>query len=254
MLIYIGLDDTDILDADRGTGRLARDFAADLPAGCELRGVVRQQLPRLPGIPYTANNSSACVLVAVADPSAASRLTEAAAAHLATHFIDGSDPGLCVALEDTAAAPALVAFARVCCHRRVTQQDARAAAAAAHLSGHGGTCDGIIGAAAAVGLTLDGWSGRYIEWGDLRAHADTLTVGELEAAGIQVVAVDRDAVRPWVEDAVDTAGWLRPRLWAGGPVLAVRQAGEGRWRVAGGGKEGAGHRSDADGGRPDSAG
>ena len=242
MLIYIGFDDTDVLDADRGTGRLARDFAAALPAGCQLRGVVRQQLPRLPGIPYTANNRSACVLVEAADPSVGTTLAEAGAAHLAAHFIDGSDPGLCVAPEDTAAAPVLVAFARECCHRRVTQQEARAAADGVHLSGHGGTRDGIIGAAAAVGLTLDGWSGRYIEWGDLRAHADTVTVGELEAVGIRVVAVDRDAIPPWVDDAVETDGWLRPRHWAGGPVLAVRQAEEGRWHVAGGGKDRGMHR------------
>ncbi|MFH1566725.1 MAG: hypothetical protein ABIL09_01910 [Gemmatimonadota bacterium] len=235
MLIYIGIDDTDTIDADRGTGRLARGLAAALPEGCRARGVVRQQLPRLPGIPFTSNNSSACVVVEAGGEEVTEELMAAATAHLAADFIPGSDPGLCVMAEDSRAVPALLAFGRTCCGRIVTQAEAMAAAAGAHLSAHGGTGDGIIGAAAGVGLTLSGWSGRFVEYGDLRAYPVRVPVRDLEAAGIRVLSVDRDALVPGPEDVVDTGGWLRPRLWAGGPVLPVRQSAAGAWVADGGG-------------------
>jgi hypothetical protein len=65
--VYIGFDDTDNLDADVGTGKLARRFEALLPEGCRLRGVVRQQLLVDDRIPYTSHNSSACLIVEVPD-------------------------------------------------------------------------------------------------------------------------------------------------------------------------------------------
>ena len=44
MRVYIGFDDTDNITADRGTGKLARWFESELPEGCRMEGVVRQQL------------------------------------------------------------------------------------------------------------------------------------------------------------------------------------------------------------------
>ena len=41
MRIYIGFDDTDTLEANRGTGKLARWFEGSLPDGCQVWGVVR---------------------------------------------------------------------------------------------------------------------------------------------------------------------------------------------------------------------
>ena len=34
MRVYVGFDDTDTVDADRGTGKLARWFEQELPEGC----------------------------------------------------------------------------------------------------------------------------------------------------------------------------------------------------------------------------
>jgi len=240
MLTYVAFDDTDTVDADRGTGRLARDYAARLPSGCRLRGVVRQQLPRLEGIPYTANNSAACVIVETEGEDRCQELVTRGADHIREYFIEGSDPGLCVAAPEGEVVDRLIAFGRVCCHRRVTQAEAMAAAEGIHLSGHGGTNDGIIGAAASVGLTLYGWSGRYIELGDLRAYPEDVAVSELEKAGMRVVPVDRDAVVPWLDHVVETAGWLRPRLWGGEAVVPVRQAGDGRWQIVGARRAGRG--------------
>jgi hypothetical protein len=101
------------------------------------------------------------------------------------------------------------------------------------LSGHGGTNDGIIGAAAAVGLTVYGWSGRFIEFGGLRGFPPNTSVEALEGAGIKVISLDRDALIPAQEDIIETSGWLRPRLLGGKAVLLVMAKGEHMWESIG---------------------
>jgi hypothetical protein len=233
MRIYIGFDDTDNITADRGTGKLARWFEDELLEGCRMEGVVRQQLLVDERIPYTSHNSSACVMVDAPDASLLEPLTVRAIDHLRRHSLEGSDPGLCVAYDGNGSLAGLVAFGRACTSRVVTQREALAAASRFHLSGHGGTNDGIIGAAAAVGLTASGWSGRYIEYGKLRSFADPVPVSELEQSNILVVSGDRDARVPAPEDIVYTKGWLRPRLWGKRAVLLVTPRDDGVWESLG---------------------
>lgn len=239
MRVFIGFDDTDTIDADRGTGKLARWFQEDLPHGCRPWGVVRQQLLVHPDIPYTSHNSSACVVLDVEDDSVRVDLIERAAAHIERHFLEGSDPGLCVAFENGGAASRLIEFGRRCAGLVVTQKDALEAAAGVHLSGHGGTNQGIIGAAAAVGLTMEGWSGRFIEYGRLRELPERVSVSALGERNILVVSMDRDSRVPVPSDIVSTGGWLRPRLWGNRAVLPVLPAEPGVW-VSTGGKRGKG--------------
>jgi hypothetical protein len=227
--VYIGFDDTDNLDADVGTGKLARRFEALLPEGCRLQGVVRQQLIVDDRIPYTSHNSSACLIVEVPDIALLETLQDRAVRHIEKESLTGSDPGLCLAWGDNGAFEPLKEFGRDCTERVVTQAEALKAAKGFHLSGHGGTNDGIIGAAAAVGLTASGWSGRFIEFARLRDFPDIVTVGELEGRGLFVVSMDRDAVSPRAEDRVDTKGWLRPRLLGHRPVVPVLPSGNGLW-------------------------
>lgn len=235
--LYVAFDDTDTLDADRGTGKLARWFADELPDGCSVWAVVRQQLLVHPDVPYTSHNSAAVVVVEV-DPARGGafgfhvidEVVARAATHLERHALPGSDPGLCVAYDGCPALPALAAFGRRAAVSVVTQADALSAAIGAHLSGHGGTNDGLIGAAAGVGLTVAGWNGRLIEYArPLRGFADPVTVGELEEAGIVVVSTDRDAPVPQPDELVATNGWLRPRLWGGRAVLPVAKNGDSAW-------------------------
>jgi tRNA(Ile2) C34 agmatinyltransferase TiaS len=233
MRVYVGFDDTDNIDADRGTGKLARWFENELPEDCILEGVVRQQLLVDERIPYTSHNSSACVIVDAPDPSCVALLIERAAEHVERHSLEGSDPGLCVAYGDDTVLAGLVAFGRDCTARIATQREALKAASASHLSGHGGTNDGIIGAAAAVGLTVSGWSGRFIEYGKLRRLSDPIRVSELERSNIVVVSGDRDARVPAPEDLVYTKGWLRPRLWGRRAVLLVTPKNGGAWESIG---------------------
>lgn len=69
MRIYVGFDDTDNLDADQGTGKVARWFEDKLPEEYRLEGVLRQQLLVHEDIPYTSHNSAACMIVNAPDPT-----------------------------------------------------------------------------------------------------------------------------------------------------------------------------------------
>jgi len=91
----------------------------------------------------------------------------------------------------------------------------------------------MIGAAAAVGLTASGWSGRFLEFSGLRNFPDMVSVSDLNKNGIRVVSLDRDAKIAGQEDMVNTNGWLRPRLWGGEPVLPVVCRGENMWEGIG---------------------
>ena len=233
MRIYVGFDDTDTLDSERGTGKLARWFEKELPKSCHLWGVVRQQLLLDKSIDYTSHNSSACTVVEASNGCSIDDVISKAVDHIKHHFISGSDPGLCVASEENPALPGLIVFGRTCTTKVVTQDDAFKAASGAHLSGHGGTNDGIIGAAAAVGLTAYGWCGRFIEFGRLRDFPAEVSVSDLEKVGIIVVSVDRDAQTPASGDMINTDGWLRPRLWGGKPILPVMLNEKNLWESLG---------------------
>jgi hypothetical protein len=152
-----------------------------------------------------------------------------AVAHIEAQALEGSDPGLCVVADGDPGLSALVAFGRACTERLQTQADARRACGRGHLSGHGGTRDGIIGAAAAVGLTASGWCGRYIDLEGLRDWPALVPAGRLRAAGIEVVSIERDGTVPGAEDPVATNGWVRPRLMGHRPVLLVQPTPEGTW-------------------------
>lgn len=233
MRAYVCFDDTDVLGGDRGTGKLVRWYEDELPDGCTLWGVVRQQLLVHPDIPYTSHNSSACAVLDVPSREVVPELIARAAAHVERHMMDGSDPGVCVAVEGDAALAALEAFGRRAAVEVVTQADAYTAAAGVHLSGHGGTEDGVIGAAAGVGLCSWGWSGRFIEYRALRDFPDPVSVEALEAAGMFVLPVDRNVQAPKPSDAVLTSDWLRPRLWGGRACVPVMASGPGMWLALG---------------------
>lgn len=233
MRVYVGFDDTDTLRSDRGTGKLARWFEKALPQGCRLWGVVRQQLLVDPRIPYTSHNSSACAVVDCPDPSFLQSLLDGAIKHIEAYALPGSDPGLCVVSDNDRRLPDLTRFGLSCTNTVVTQGDALKAVKGSHLSGHGGTNDGIIGAAAAVGLTAHGWSGRFIEFGGLRGFSPVTSIGALEGAGIRVISLDRDAQVPSHDDIIETSGWLRPRLLGGRAVLLAMAKGEHLWESIG---------------------
>lgn len=229
MKAYLGFDDTDNHDSLYGTGKLVRWFQKKLPDECQCLGVVRQQLLVCDDIPYTSHNSSACLIVEMPDPSYLENIIADAVSHIRKYAVLGSDPGLCVATELDPSIEEIVDYGRQCAHSVSNQKKALRAASKVHLSGHGGSNDGIIGAAAAVGLTHAGWTGRYIELGHLRDWPERTTVAQLKESGIEALSIDRDARLPAPHDMIITNGWLRPRLIAHRPTLLVRPQGASNW-------------------------
>jgi tRNA(Ile2) C34 agmatinyltransferase TiaS len=226
MKVYMGFDDTDVVGAKIGTGRLVRMFERKLPEGARLWGALRHQLLLDPRIPFTSHNSPACAVVEIEDDRIIPDLIDRAAAHIREFASEGSDPGLCVAREDDELEE-IVAFGLACTHRLETQERAKAIAARrnVHLSGHGGKNDGIIGAMAAVGLTAYGWSGRFLEYGRLRHLGNPVSVAELADAGIEAVSIDQHAEALAPDALVFTDGWLSPRLWGSRAVAPVMTRG-----------------------------
>jgi Predicted DNA-binding protein containing a Zn-ribbon domain len=236
MRYYMAFDDTDTKDCGYGTGKFTREYIPTLPKDWIMYGIVRQQYPQSESIPFTSNNSSATVILEHPQAGREQELAEHGAAYIAGRYLEGSDPGLCVcAAENLVALEHLSTFGLRCCKEIVTQDEAYQAAAKAHLSAHGGTGDGVIGAAAGVGLTHLGNSGRFVQLGacDVREFKDVVLAGELYEFGISCVSVDRFDMPIHPNDCVITWGRVRPRLVAGKPVMFVTPAERGKWMVAG---------------------
>jgi len=230
-LILIGLDDTDLVTT-RGTGHLARQLANDLllslPGKMAVVGVTRHQLLVDPRIPYTSHNSSAAIHLAVQDEQAVQthflpELFEHVRSMMQAEFVPGSDPGLCVATEDTACS--LLAFGERAKREVVTQAEARRLAAeqGVLLAGLGGSEDGVIGSLSAVGLAAGGDDGRYLLLGQLRELSGLHPIDAVQAAGATEV---RDEQEQPVTTGLVRAERIRPARRGGKPVLYVRWDGE----------------------------
>lgn len=227
---YVAFDDTDTLDCGRGTGKLARWFANELPPGCKQTMVVRQQLLHAPGVPMTSHNSSLCCIIEAPDESVREQLIERGIAHIKNHFFEGSDPGFCVASENDDLIP-LIEFGIKCTGTKVTQAEAKIVAKNVHLSGHGGTNDGIIGATAAIGLTHLGESGRIVDYADIRELPQITNAAELRKRNIHVMSVNRHAEFIPDDHTIDNQLSLRPHLSANRLVVPVLSIGNRAWQT-----------------------
>ncbi|HUX25196.1 MAG TPA: hypothetical protein VMV87_11320 [Burkholderiales bacterium] len=231
MRILICIDDTDDLDTP-GTGRLAERLRVILEqrglAHC--RYITRHQLYVHPDIPYTSHNSAMCFeaeAIATVD-----ELAVACALFLREVAAPASDPGLCIVdLEQLRAAGPLVEFG-YSAKREVLNKDAAYSLArflGVHLSEHGGTGEGVIGALAGAGLRLGGNDGRVR--------------GGLDLGGANEVAVDTLLRHPDIDAVRGTRGEALPgdalvRLSdkvktvrrGGQAVLLVTREGEEGWR------------------------
>ncbi|MCX7178527.1 MAG: hypothetical protein NTX56_07025 [Proteobacteria bacterium] len=163
MNLLISMDDTDSLDSP-GTGELAAEIARMIHGRGwgETSFITRHQLYVHPEIPYTSHNSAMCFAAKV-EPDCREVLIADAGDFLVRHSAPGSDPGLCVvditAVADTAA---MESFGRTAKNSVLTKQAAYdlARRLGIHLSEHGGTGQGVIGALAGAGLRLSGNDGR----------------------------------------------------------------------------------------------
>lgn len=226
-VLVIGVDDTD-MPGIGGTGRLTRMMAAGLATSGAVNslGVTRHQLFQGPGVPMTHRNSAAAC--AFATQLATSDVVAAVTAIVERDAIGGSDPG--IAVLEGPCPPAALDFAHRAQSTLVTQAEARFIAEQhdIHLSGHGGTEDGVIGALCAVALRAAGNDGRYVDLPGIREVSGELSVAELlNRTGIAAVvdAASGEALPARV--SIDVGGWVRPRLLGGRPILAANRSEDG---------------------------
>lgn len=167
MEILVCIDDTDNLES-KGTGHLAeilRHDIEELYEGTTTR-ITRHQLFVSDEIPYTSHNSAMCFKGKI-NPACLDEIIRYAGELLEKMSAEGSDPGLCVAAADRIMArDRLIDFGRDAVSQVLTKDKAieLAGTTGVHLSEHGGTGGGIIGALAGVGLRLGGNNGRFKGW------------------------------------------------------------------------------------------
>lgn len=227
--LLIGIDDTDDLRSP-GTGRRARALLVELAeAGLGApAGATRHQLLVDDRIPYTSHNSSACLAWRSVDGDPAAVLTEVV--ELAGQFLESvcppdADPGLVVAIPSRLAdmAPVLVDFGRRAKREVLGTTEARdlAATLGVHLSGHGGTQDGVLGALAAVGLHLSGNDGLFITLPGLYELPSQTTIDELRALIPLDHARDQNHRQPGPGEPIELGEWVHPVLLDGCTVLLL---------------------------------
>ncbi|MFV0494561.1 hypothetical protein [Mycobacterium sp.] len=242
--MLIGIDDTDDLYSP-GTGRRARERLGVLAAAGlgTPAGATRHQLLIDDRIPYTTHNSSACL--AWRSTGGNPRAVSAEVIGVAGRFLEtvcppDADPGLAVVipakLEDTSA---LSEFGWRAKREvlRTAQAWELAAAVGVHLSGHGGTQDGVLGALAGAGLHLSGDDGMFITLPGLFELPGEITIDELHARIPLDDARDANDRRPAPGEPIDLGDWVRPVLLDGRSVLLLdppteHPDGHRAWRTA----------------------
>jgi len=238
MKVLICIDDTDNLES-RGTGDLAEQLATEIEERNWGRSefVTRHQLLVHPDVPYTSHNSSMCFAAEIGEQYLPA-LVERAKAFLVEESAEGSDPGLAVAVpEKLSDAAVLVDFGYRAKREVLSKQDAYALAAAQgiHLSEHGGTGHGIIGALAGIGLRMSGNDGRIKGWLDIPTCEGVARVADIvdqyQLGGVRSMAGDL-----LTEGDLVVVGEKPKAVYlAGKPYLMVsplKDAGPARWKTS----------------------
>jgi hypothetical protein len=236
--ILVCLDDTDNLES-RGTGELASLLADQLAERGWGKGsfVTRHQLLVHPDIPYTSHNSAMCFAATLQEDCPVERFIDHAGQFLARESAPGSDPGLGVALLDGLEDPgALIAFGRAAKERVLSKEEAYGLAGelGIHLSEHGGSGQGVIGALAGLGLRLGGNDGR------LKGQLHFGRPGEIRSLALLRAHPLVDAVRSLEGeeleegDEVELGEKIKTVLLEGCSVLLLERTGREdgvRWRT-----------------------
>jgi hypothetical protein len=182
MNYMVCIDDTDMPDT-QGTGWLVEDLCHILAAQklAVTTAISRHQLFVHKDIPYTSHNSAMGFEMTLVQGTI-DGVMDLFKEFLETRTEKGSDPGLCVAqVSDSLDVDTLVAFGKAAKNQVLSKEDAYVLAGktGVHLSEHGGTGQGVIGALAGVGLRLSGNDGRYRGWYHLGRPGDIVSVQAL---------------------------------------------------------------------------
>lgn len=185
MRALICIDDTDNIDIKRGTGQLASELAEQITehgwGDCE--PVTRHQLFVHPDVPYTSHNSAMCFAADI-KLQHLQDIIEYSGEFLVRERAIGSDPGLCVVIPERLTNPGwLIAYGFSAKQEVLNKEYAYSVAAelGVHLSEHGGTGDGVVGALAGTGLRLSGNDGRFRGKLSLVLPGQAITVADIYA-------------------------------------------------------------------------
>ncbi len=222
MKIFLGIDDTDILGSP-GTNQIAMALAIKLQ---ELEIVtmmiLRHQLWYDSCVPYTSKNGSASMQLKSNDAINFPALAGFCKEFLLSHFVEGSDPGLCLATEDQA--KSLISHGWRTTAEWVNPAEAieKARESGCLLWSIAGRDHGIVGAIAAVGLAASGEQGRVVYnqsgYGEIRGM---ISVEKLREFGIFVV--EEASQIPVSYGIVDLVKKLRPNIRGKKVVLYVEK-------------------------------
>ena len=228
---YIGIDDTDIIGSP-GTGNISKRLAKYLESlglGTST-GITRNQLLVDSRIRYTSHNSSLCIALETDSPL--DDLKQPCIDFLASIFVEGSDPGLCIVTREQIN-DEITEFGFSAQKTVLHMQQARDIAAKHNLFlvELGGTGEGIVGALAAVALRVEGNSGRFIELEGIRSVNGLVSAGELlDRTGIDSV-IDIQGNLLDNEDMIDSMDWVRPSLFGGKPVFRASPGTDGSGNI-----------------------
>ena len=163
MDFLVCIDDTDTIDSI-GTGTICEMIKAEIIdknlATCT--NITRHQLLIHDDIPYTSHNSSMCFTGQLLKGSKQDIIDLAIDVVMKNHAL-GSDPGVSVSMVDELIrVNDLISFGVKATREVLTKEQAYKLAndCQVHLSEHGGSGQGIIGALAGIGLRLSGANGE----------------------------------------------------------------------------------------------
>jgi len=220
--LLIGIDDTDT-EASKGTGSLARGLLTSFDEqriGAAL-GATRHQLLLDPGIPYTSENATHCVALKASHRLEVTAIAEMVLAFVEAEAAPGSSPGIAIvrdaSWEDPNVTSRLVAFGQSAKNEVLDAGSAIVLAGelGVHLSGHGESNRGVVGALAAVGLHLSGDDGLFSWMPGIRDVAGHVSYRQLRFLVPIDAALDLSGREPDLEDLIELGDWVRPVLTGG---------------------------------------
>ncbi|WP_461204686.1 hypothetical protein [Clostridium sp. DL1XJH146] len=182
MKILICIDDTDNIES-KGTGELAQMIAEYIEEAkwAKCSKITRHQLFIHEDIPYTSHNSSMCFEAKINDDFY-DEIKDYAINFLKSESAEGSDPGLAILkLNEYENYSRLMEYGKRAKEEVILKEEAYSLAKEMHihLSEHGGTGIGVIGALAGIGLRLTGNDGRFKGQHKFKVEKEILTVTEI---------------------------------------------------------------------------
>lgn len=191
MKYIISIDDTDNLKS-YSTGIIA-DLLSKMISekfGCSCSEILRHQLLLDDRIKYTSHNSSMSFEVN-SDKQILNEMIDVSKKFLDENHADGADPGLCIIeISNSNQFEKFIEFGFKAKNTVIKMEEAYELANKLniHLSAHGGTGEGVIGALAGAGLRLSGNDGKYRKTVPIDINGEDMSVNFLiEQAAIDCV-------------------------------------------------------------------